>query len=109
MLISKIDFNEELNISYADDVNSNNIAKDTSKNAIKQAQKFHRNIFDKVKHSYDEICVLLDCLQISCFNTNLLSLENSEEDPRNRYYDGNDKILNAIIKKKFIIFLSLKN
>jgi hypothetical protein len=51
------------------------------------------------RHAYDEICVLLDCLQISYFNTNLLSLENSEED-KSRYYDVNDKILNGILKKK---------
>jgi hypothetical protein len=47
MLISKIDFNEELNISYADDLN--NVSKDSSKNSTKLAQKFHRDVFDKVK------------------------------------------------------------
>lgn len=97
MLINKIDFNEELSISYADEANLNTFSKDSAK----LAKKFHRNIFDKVKHAYDEICVLQDCLQIGYFNSNLLSLENSEEGNA-RYFDANDKILNGILKKKNI-------
>jgi hypothetical protein len=45
MLINKIDFNEELSISYADEANLNTFSKDSAK----LAKKFHRNIFDKVK------------------------------------------------------------
>lgn len=47
-LISKIDFNEELNISYTDD----NVTKsaEAAKNSNKLAQKLHRSIYDKIKY-----------------------------------------------------------
>lgn len=47
MMISKIDFNEELGLTYSDE--AFNTSKDSFKNANKQAKKFHRNIFDKIK------------------------------------------------------------
>lgn len=101
-LISKIDFYSENNTEEEADTEAK---KDESltKDEITNARKFYQSLHETVKLSYDEVCVLLDCLSIARADK-LMTLESerkhiiSEEKP----IDVSDKTLSLILKKKNI-------
>lgn len=99
-LIGKIDFfTDKTDVADTDDDSKN---KNTDE--ITNARKFYQNIHETVRLSYDEVCVLLDCLAIARADK-LMTLEmdrkhmvTNEDKP----IDVSDKTLSLILKKKNI-------
>jgi hypothetical protein len=113
-LISQIDFNsdpddnKENSLNNDQIINNKMIKNDNENHRTLTADKFYRNIYDKVKLAYDEVCVLLDCIAISTDEKQLIKLETGREHLSIAQYNEDkpneftDKTLVLILKKRMI-------